>query len=188
MEDVLNTIAAMNSTSENVLTSPVKRLLSIDFASGRQPSMGLKAGTEAGPRYVLSSENALVEPYTQRYCNDDIDIVHFRLAVLVSAKAVLPFMVELCSAKEHEFCGFSGQEPKQTFRHNQITILESNIRSINRESAEYELYRYGDDAVVELDLICEYLFSKIGYEEIKPESIKKELAKAGGTEASQIER
>jgi hypothetical protein len=179
MEDVINTIAAMNSTSENVLTSPVKRFLSIDFASERQALMGLKAGTEGMPHYVLSGENALVEPYTLRYCNDDIDIVHFKLAVLVSAKAVLPFMTELCSAKEHKFSGFSGQEPKQTFRHNQITILESNIRSINHEAVEHELYRYGDAAVVELDLTCEYLFSRIGYEEIKPESIKKELVKVG---------
>ena len=185
MEDVFNTIAAMNSTSENVLTSPVKRLLSIDFASGRQSSTGPRAGTEGEPCYVLSHENAMVEPYTQRYCNDDIDIVHFRLAVLVSAKAVLPFMAELCSEKEHEFSGFSGQGPKQTFRHNQITILESNVRSINRDSAEHDLYRYGDDAVVELDLTCEYLFNKIGYEEIKPESVKKELAATGSAQASQ---
>ncbi len=185
MEDVIDTIAAMNSTSENVLTSPVKRLLSIDFASGRLSSKSVKAGTVKGPGYVLSAgENALVEPYTRRYGNNDIDIVHFKLTVLVSAKAVLPFMTELCSAKEHEFSGFSGQEPKQTFRHNQITILESNVRSINREDAEHELYRYGDDAVVELDLTCEYLFNKIGYEEIKPESVKKELAKAGGTKAA----
>lgn len=185
MEDVINTIAAMNSTSENVLTSPVKRLLSIDFASERQASMGSKAGTEGMPRYVLSGENSMVEPYTRRYCDDDIDIVHFRLVVLVSAKAALPFMTELCSAKEHKFSGFSGQEPKQTFRHNQITILESNIQSINREAVEHELYRYGDAAVVELDLTCEYLFSRIGYEEIKPESIKKELAKVGNTGAGE---
>jgi len=187
MEDVINTIAAMNSTSENVLTSPVKRFLSIDFAPERQVLMGSKAGTEGMPRYVLSGENSLVEPYTRRYCNDDddIDIVHFRLVVLVSAKAVLPFMTELCSAKEHKFSGFSGQEPKQTFRHNQITILESNIRSINREAVEHELYRYGDAAVVELDLTCECLFSRIGYEEIKPESIKKELAKVGDTGAGE---
>jgi hypothetical protein len=184
IEDVIDTISAMNSTSENVLTSPVKRLLGIEFASEQQAS---KAKTEERPRYVLSGENALVVPYTRRYCNNDTDIVHFRFSVLVSAKAVLPFMTELCSAKKHEFNGFSGQEPKRTFLHNQITILESNIRSINRESAEHELYRYGDDAVVELDLACEYLFSKSGYEEIKPESIKKELAKAGGAETGKRE-
>jgi hypothetical protein len=178
IEDVFDTIAAMNSTSENVLTSPVKRLLNIDFASEQRSSGTPK--TEPIPHYVLSSKDALAEPYTQRYCNSDIDVVHFRVAVLVSAKAVLPFMVKLCGEKEHKFNGFSGQGPQQTFRHNQITILESAVRSINREGAEHKLYRYGDDAVVELNLICEYLFSKSGYEEIKPESVKKDLAQTAG--------
>jgi hypothetical protein len=186
IEDVIKTIATMNSASENVLTSPVKRLLSVDFASGgRQSSMSSRRKTASDsdrPHYVLSGVDALTEPYTRRYCNGDVDIVHFKLVVLVSVKAVLPFMTELCSAKEHEFRGFSGQGPKQTFRHNQITILGSDIRSINLEDEEHELYRYGDDAVVELDLICEYLFNKSGYEEIKPESVKKELAVEKDTE------
>ena len=173
IEDVIKTIATMNSASENVLTSPVKRLLSVDFTSGKTAS--------DRPHYVLSSENALTEPHTQRYCNDDVDIVYFKCTVMVSTKAVLPFMTELCSGKEHEFRGFYGQGPKKTFRHNQITILESNIRSINLEDEEHEMYRYGDDAVVELDLICEYLFNKSGYEEIKPESVKKGLASVEDT-------
>ncbi len=196
IEDVIKTIATMNSASENVLTSPVKRLLSVDFASGgRQSSMSSRGKTASDssrrsapqpdsdrPYYVLSSEDGLTKSCTGRYCNDDMDIVHFNLVVLVSVKAVLPFMTELCSAKEHKFRGFSGQGPKQTLRHNQITILESNIRSINREDEEHDLYHYGDDALVELDLICEYLFNKSGYEEIKPESVKKELAGEKDTE------
>ena len=186
IEDVIKAIATMNSASENVLTSPVKRLLSVDFASGgRQSSMSSRGKTASDsdrPHYVLSSVDALTEPCTRRYCNDDVDIVHFKLVVLVSVKAVLPFMTELCSAKEHEFRGFSGQGPKQTFRHNQITILESDIQSINLEDEEHELYRYGDDALVELSLICEYLFNKSSYEEIKPESVKKELAGEKDTE------
>lgn len=186
IEDVIKTIATMNSASENVLTSPVKRLLSVDFASGgRQSSMssrGKMASDSDRPHYVLSSADALAEPCTRRYSSDDVDIVHFKLVVLVSVKAVLPFMTELCSAKEHEFRGFSGQGPKQTFRHNQITILESDIQSINLEDEEHELCRYGDDALVELSLICEYLFNKSSYEEIKPESVKKELVGEKDTE------
>ncbi len=186
IEDILKTIANINATSENVLTSPVKRLLSVDFTSGQwQLSMRSEAKEASGrPHYVLSREDALTEPHTRRYCNDDVDIVHFECGVLVSVKAVLPFMTELCSVKEHEFRGFSGQGPKQTFRHNQITILESNIRSINLNDEAHELYRYGDDAVVELDLTCEYLFKKSGYEEIKPESVKKELASVEDTVGS----
>jgi hypothetical protein len=82
-------------------------------------------------------------------------------------------MQELCSAKEHKFRGFAGDEPEQTFKHNQITILENKFRSIDEEP--YSLYRYGEDAVVELDLICEYMFNRKGYEEIKPETVKETL-------------
>ena len=43
-------------------------------------------------------------------------------------------------------------------------------------TASHQLYRYGQDAVVELNLICEYLFEKAGYEAIVPDAIKKSLA------------
>jgi hypothetical protein len=90
---------------------------------------------------------------------------------------VLPFMQQLCSAKQHKFRGFSGEEQEQVFKHNEITVLESNIRSIERNDTTHNLYRYGEDAVVELDLICEYIFDKKGYEEIKPDSVKESLKK-----------
>jgi hypothetical protein len=42
-------------------------------------------------------------------------------------------------------------------------------------TVSHQLYRYGQDAVVELNLICEYLFEKAGYEAIIPGAIKKIL-------------
>jgi hypothetical protein len=88
-------------------------------------------------------------------------------------------MNELCSAKEHTFKRWSGAEPVQIFRHNQITVLETNINPVivnavtTRTGASgHELYRYGDDAVVEVELVCEYIFERVGYDEIKPEFIK----------------
>jgi hypothetical protein len=85
-------------------------------------------------------------------------------------------MQQLCSAKQHKFRGFFGDEQEQIFRHNQIAILESDIRSIDREDETHRLYRYGEDAVVELDLVCEYIFNRSGYDVVKPESVKKESA------------
>ena len=128
------------------------------------------------PSYVLSSMDGLTEPCTGRFSDVDIDVVHFDVVVVISTKAILSFMQQLCSAKQHKFRGFSGEEQEQIFKHNQITILESNIRSIDREDRTHDLYRYGEDAVVELDLICEYIFDRNGYDEIKPESVKRESA------------
>ena len=177
IEDVLDTIGVMNSGSNSVFTSPAKRLLAVSFArgsSGRSRVSRVYRGKTADrPSYVLSITDGLTESCTKRLSNDDIDVVHFRVVVVVSAKAVLPFMKQLCSAKQHKFRGFFGKEQEQIFRRNQITILESNITSIGRKSVEHELYRYGEDAVIKLDLICEYIFNKNGYDKIKLELVKK---------------
>lgn len=185
IEDVIDTIVAMNIGSKSALTSPVKRLERVSFTTTRTettyrgyrrstPAWGSAQKTDSGdrPSYVFLIGQGLTEPCTGRYSNDDIDVIHFNMVVVVSTKAVLPFMQKLCSGKQHKFMGFSGNGREQIFKHNQITILESSIRSIDREDETHVLYRYGDDAVVELDLICEYIFNKKGYDEIKPLSVK----------------
>jgi hypothetical protein len=129
------------------------------------------------PSYILSAQDGLTESCTGRFCNEDIDVVHFNLAVLVSTESVLPFMQKLCSAKEHKFKGWNGQldQPK-IYEHNQISILESNVKPIDTQNdPSHYLYRYGEDAVVELELICEYIFNKAGYKDIIPNEIVKEL-------------
>ena len=174
IEDVIDTIAACNSGSDSVFASPVKRLMSVSFTASGAGSRKKTVGDR--PSYVLSIGDELAGSFTERFCDDDIDVVHFNVVVVVTAKAVLPFMQQLCSAKGHTFQGFLGElERPQTFEHNQITILESNIASVDRESEEHTLYRYGEDAVVELSLVCEYIFNKDGYDKLKPESVKKEL-------------
>jgi hypothetical protein len=178
-EDVIDTIDVLNSGSSRVFTSPVKRLLGVGFITKgeRRASKQAKRGASAAmPSYVLYSEEGLTESCTERFCDVDIDVVHFNVVVVVNSRSVLSFMQQLCSAKEHKFAGFFGEaDEPETFKHNQITVLESNISPIDREDSDHELYRYGEDAVVELDLICEYILNKKGYDEIKPPVIKELL-------------
>jgi hypothetical protein len=190
IEDIVQTINTVNSGHDNALTAPVKRFLRISFTMGlKRP--GTRGGVFTGrtrrksatsteesdkPTYVLSAADGLTESCTGRFSKDDINVIHFNFAVAVSAKSVLPFIKELCSAKKHEFRGYpDGLDEPQTFKHNQITVLEDRIGSIDREELNHRLYRYGEDSVVELDLICEYIFNKKGYDEIMPESVKKTL-------------
>jgi len=179
-EDVFDTIKALNYRSNSVFTSPVKRLLSISFAESDVARRGVRKTVSADrPNYVLSSEDGLVNrPLTGRVSDEDIDVVHFKIEGLVSAKAVLLFMKQLCSEKEHKFRGFFGEQEEAIFSHNQITILESNIESLDPKDPDYEknhgYYCYGEDAVVKLDLVCEYIFNKKSYDEIKPKSVKGE--------------
>ena len=188
-EDIFNTIGAVNSGYDSVLTAPVKQLMQTSFTMGlRRPGAGgavftgrrrRSSRTDRGdvdkPIYVLTKDDALAESCTGRVSNDanNIDVIHFNVAVVLNIKSVLPFIQQLCSAKEHKFKGFSGDEPEQTFKHNQITVLETKFRSV--EEDPYSLYDYGEDVVVELDLICEYIFNRKGYEEIKPETVKEAL-------------
>lgn len=168
IEDVIDTIAACNAGSPSVYSSRVKRLIGVSFTG-----TGLESGfLQDGPSYIRAPGKGLTNSYTGRISNDEIDVLHFRLAVLVGAKHILPFMQQLCSAKEHKFMGWSGLERQQIFKHNQITILESRISSIERDDVAHDLYRYGDDAVVRLDLACEYIFNRAGYEQVEPELVK----------------
>lgn len=193
IEDIFDTIAAMNSGYDNVLTAPVKRFSTITFTMGmKRPGAGGGTGgvntgfnrrrntqqnrTESAdkPAYLLKATDGLTESCTGRFSETtgDIDVIHFSVAVIVNSKDVLPFMKQLCSAKEHKFRGYpGGTDPEQTFKHNQITILESSITAISLTGADHRYYSYGDDNVAELSLVCEYIFNNKGYKPIVPETV-----------------
>jgi len=187
IEDIFDTISAVNSDYDSVLTAPVKQFIQMSFNMGlRRPGAGggvytgrrqrrgaqKKKGDVDKPLYIFSNDDGLAESCTGRFTapDSDNDVLQFNVTFVVNIKSMMPFLQELCSAKEHKFRGFSGNEPEQTFKHNQITILENKFRSI--EDDPYSLYDFGDDPVVELDLICEYIFNPDGYAEIKPAVVK----------------
>ena len=184
IEDVIDSAGSANAGTKNVFTSAVKRILDVSFASAD------KSGADRGfssidgsdmPGYVLSSEQGLMSPYNKRFTSGDIDVVHFKVSVIVSSKAVLSFMKELCSIKNHEFMGFDGKAEPKKYTRNQITILASQIEPVDTADAMHTLYRYGkEDAVVKLDLICEYIFNKKGYSPIKPAAIKAAIGDGDG--------
>lgn len=197
IEDIFSTIKSMNSDYDNVMDAPVKRFMGISFtmglkaAGGRgsagvfRPVRGMGGRTQTQnktaeadrPRYVRDKSDGLSESCTGRYCSKEegtegVDVTHFNFSVIVSTKSVLPFMKELCSVKEHQFRGYPDpNQPVQTFKHNQITILESKMGSINPNDMTHRYYRYGDDPVVSLDLVCEYIFDIEGYAKIIPKPV-----------------
>ncbi len=201
IDDIFQTIATMNSGHENVLMAPAKRFMGITFTMGlKRPGSGgggvfrgrgrrgrtaIKKSDDADrPAYVREGAPGLSESCTGRYCSgddedisDDIDITHFNFSVIVSTKSILPFMKELCSVKEHQFRGYPDpNQPVQTFKHNQITILESKMGSINSDDFTHRYYRYGDESVVSLDLICEYIFNVESYDILIPQPVRDTLA------------
>jgi hypothetical protein len=191
IEDIFKTIQNMNSGHTSALDAPVKRLMETSFTTGinRPAFVNVSAGGEQTttentatvggdrPKYMLTEKDILTETCTNRYCNADTDITQFRIKLIISSDALFEFMKELCSEKDHVYTGESGKE--QIFKHNQITILETSFRSIDTESADHELYRYGENNVSEVELVCEYSFVKKGYDDIKPKTIKIALGEKG---------
>jgi hypothetical protein len=181
-EDVFKTIGTMNSQCNDVMDCPVKRLMQISFVSDDRSFVAQTGDTSGAPSYVRQSDEEEIAVHTERISNDEIDVVHFKITVIIDPQAVLGFMEELCSAKEHMFKGWSGDQSPQKFLHNQITVLEANINPVNintdrmSDSSSHRWYCYGDDAVVEMELLCEYIFERSGYDEIKPEIIKNQAS------------
>ncbi len=180
IEDVFDTIAACNRGSTSVFSSPVKRLTRVGFEHGNMMMMGRRGRSDdervAGrPAYVADKYTVLAPPCTNRVCDEEIDVVQFNVVVVVQAQYVLSFMKELCSAREHVYRGVTGQEPEQRFKHNQITILQSAASTMERKGPMHSLYRYGEDGVVELDLVCEYIFEKAAQIDIIPPVVVKAL-------------
>lgn len=186
-QDVAETIAAMNAGSESVLTSPVKKLVRISFRDAGAGETSSQLDTEETPRYVATFESGLVKSCTGRVCNEDIDVVHFGFAVAIKSEAVMDFLEQLCTAKRHRFAGYSGDEPEHQFVHNQITILDYEMKPVNVQEDYQQGYQYGDASVVKLNLVCEYVFDRGGCEPIKPESIKKMMIGQAGVEQGQVQ-
>jgi len=193
LEDVIDTVEAMNRDTSSVLEAPVKRIMSASFTTSSQS--GRKVGGRRGkskrqlsnaktmPVYVINQDTAIAAPpCTGRFCNADLDVMHFSISVVVDADQVVPFIQELCSAKTHKFYGWDGKGDEQTFKHNQITALETNVTPVDLEDVDHSTFRYGPGVVLTLDLICEYIFPRAGYDEIKPQLVKNDIA---GTELAQ---
>jgi hypothetical protein len=178
-EDILDTVGKINEGSQSVLDSPVKRIVYIGFTTpDKMLTGGAGAGTgrwkiaQAKPKDVNKPEEMLAEPCTGRMSNAEIDVVQFSIDAVVETDQILPFMKELCSVKEHTFRGYDGKGPAKTYKHNQITILQSNIKPIAREDALHSKYRYGSQPTAEVEIVCEYIFNKKGYEAVNPLTAK----------------
>ena len=193
--DVVETIVAMNEGSMSVFTSPVKRLVGIGFSPSVSDSVGVNVGRGQSvsgdkPLYVRGGYGGIFGeyPWTGRICNGDMDIVHFKFNVIVDSTAVMSFAKELCSSKEHGYrVGFSENGQQQAGRHNQITILESEIEPVSRRADIHKNYRYGDGSIVRLSLLCEYIFDRAAYDPIKPDSVKAALGQVGATDETEFE-
>ena len=181
-QDIIDTISQMNADADSVLTSDVKRLIGVSFkkiVTDNVTKTSKSKVDEDKPNYVVALEDTSIGntvPWTGRISNEDIDVVHFSTAVIINSKSVMEFMKTLCSQKEHSYrAGYSEKGTEVKYKHNQITILGSEVHPVDLEGNAHIYHRYGNGAVVRLSLVCEYIFVRKGYDKIQPMAIKKLL-------------
>lgn len=187
-EDIADTIIATNEGAKDELNAPIKRLIAISFSSpdaaslirlgrvggtstmgpmsGEMGSGGLAMDPEA-PHYYKAGVPDTVCPtgtLTARVSNEDIDVVHFSFGVVMRSSSLMPFIKHLCSEKKHTFRGFDGKAAPQEFVHNQISVLAGTVAPVDLAVDEAMYYRYGDDALYKVNLVCEYVFNRGGYD------------------------
>jgi hypothetical protein len=197
-EDVAAAIKSINGGSQKVDESPVKRLLGVRFQGpvltrggstqgvvfgGINPGMGGQRIAMDKPIYVTSVQRSpfMGQPWTSRIGNETLDVIHFAVSVIADSQAVLPFYKELCSSKPHTFREQYKADGKTVEAiHNQITILESTVSAVNMKSPEHTYYRYGSAGVMRVDLVCEYLLYREGYDSLKPTPVKNEIGQGEG--------
>jgi hypothetical protein len=189
-EDIVDTIVAANASAKNELDAPIKRLMAISFGApdaslimrmgrvggGGVASVSSMAGEGAPGGFALDAESpryartAIVDPVvpggslTGRVSNEDMDVVHFSFAVVMRTSDLMPFIKQLCSEKKHVFKGFDGKAAPQEFVHNQIAVIGGTVYPVDLTADEAMNYRYGDDALYKVNLVCEYVFNRSGYE------------------------
>jgi hypothetical protein len=180
-QDVIDTIVAMNAGASSVYDSPVKRFYGFGFQvliDEPGSSKGNRSVISDKPYYILEDSDKVlgVAPWTGRKTDDNYDVIHFNFGIVINTKTMMSFIQALCSEKEHQYReGFVSSGTLKTAKHNQITVLMQEMRPLDRESKPHADYRYGDDGVASLFLVCEYVFDRTGYDSLKPTPIKELL-------------
>ena len=108
---------------------------------------------------------SMVDAYTVRASNELIDVVHFRVAVVLDTDHLYDFINALQGRK-----GAAGEQ------RNQITVLAIDLQPVNIAAENASGYYYGDGHFTVARLTCEYFFFSQGYANYMPKEVKDILA------------
>lgn len=200
-EDVVQAIVQMNQASSSVEESPVKRLIEMSFAgkafgvsggrssgtslgrsvptsvgSGRRTSDRSSAGNQL-PAYVIVGgtrsgtgiSGQIVDPWTRRTSGEIYDVVHFEITVIIDTTRINDFINALQGQRS---TALDDPNENSTLRRNQITVLCCRILPFDNEDEQEAGYYYGPGSLALLQLPCEYVFFRKGYDHLKPQLVK----------------
>jgi hypothetical protein len=162
--DIAKAIAQTNQQSDNVLSSPVKRLVKITLPRADRgfyimagQSQGTGSKNQPAQVQSVSPDTVVagVSP-TGRVSNTLYDVVQFDLVVDVEANMVPVFLADLT-------------------RNQFIYVDQLNLESVDSVAMKAQGYLYGEKPVVRLTLKCEMLFLRGWTVPLMPPDIKQQL-------------
>ncbi|MDB5331950.1 MAG: hypothetical protein JWP03_3101 [Phycisphaerales bacterium] len=156
--DVAEAIARINSTSANVMESPVKRLLKLELPDDAsqyiQAGGGPGAqGAAAAPTPEALSGKAYSRTPTGRVCNPLYDVIQFTLQINVDARKIPMIISEL-------------------ERGRLVTIYQADASTVDAQAAVDDGYIYGPAPIVQLTLKGEQLFMRQWTVKMMPDRVK----------------
>jgi hypothetical protein len=95
--------------------------------------------------------------FTNRSRNEQYDVVHVAMNLVVDARYLPKVLIELC-------------------KQNLITPLDVQYRNVDVMTAREAGYLYGSGPVIDVDIVCEMLFYRSIYDAWKPEIVRKSLS------------
>ncbi len=150
--------AVGRSVSELILPTYIKKP-----SKSSSATRNVMTGTSQG------GTGNIAVPWTNHYSDKLVDVVQFKLVVIIDSTKIISFVNALQSPK-----GAVGQNLR-----NQITVLQTETEPLDITAEHQAGYYYGNASLVVLKLACEYVFFKIDdpnskrdYEECKPAPVK----------------
>lgn len=154
-QDVAGTIMETNKSAANVIAAPVKRLRRMEMPKGFVTNFKQGEGGQPMAGGSLNEPLPKVKAVsaTGRVSNPLFDVAHFTITVDVDAEQIPAFLRELN-------------------RNRFLTVLRTDLMSVDSGTEQAAGYVYGDKPVVTLTLTCETLFMRSWLAKLMPDSIK----------------
>ena len=140
---------------------------------GWQPQMPVQQSRTSRSRRLREQK----KPFTERFCNDQIDALHFSFSVIVDSRRVNELLAALSRKNLYTILKVSLSRADVDINTREFPKFDSSTQVFNPYSdAKDEGLVYGTDPVVRLDVDVEAIFLKELYAEFMPSDVKKMLS------------
>ena len=147
-----------------------------------QPPGGFGAGAPVQPKARITSakkrkeqrlqKKVEVTPFTEHVSDDDADVLHFTISVIIDSRRVNEFLEEISRKNLYTILSVNLSREDIAIDTSEFPRFSSKNESFSPNEDMVDDLIYGGDPVVRLDIEAEALFLKDVYAQIMPEEVK----------------